>query len=98
VHAMTARTANIAGFRDRGLLRPGFKADLNVIDYDRLALHAPRPTYDLPAGGRRLSQTADGYVATILSGVVTFREGTPTGALPGRLVRGPQSAPPSLNA
>jgi N-acyl-D-aspartate/D-glutamate deacylase len=98
VHAMTARTANIAGFRDRGLLRPGYKADLNVIDYDRLALHAPRPTYDLPAGGRRLSQTADGYVATILSGEITFREGTATGALPGRLVRGPQSAPQASSA
>lgn len=93
VHAMTGRTATIAGFRDRGLLRTGYKADLNVIDYGRLGLHAPHPTYDLPAGGRRLSQTAEGYVATIVSGSVTFREGRPTGALPGRLVRGAQPTP-----
>ncbi len=93
VEAMTSHTADIAGFRDRGRLAPGFKADLNVIDYDRLKLHAPHATYDLPAGGRRLSQAADGYEATVLSGAITFRDGTPSGALPGRLVRGARSAP-----
>jgi N-acyl-D-aspartate/D-glutamate deacylase len=81
------------GLRDRGLIREGYKADLNVIDMDRLHLHAPHATYDLPAGGRRLNQKADGYVATIVSGKVTYREGVATGALPGRLVRGAKSAP-----
>jgi N-acyl-D-amino-acid deacylase len=93
VQAMTSHTAGIAGFHDRGLVRPGYKADLNVIDYDRLRLHAPHATYDLPAGGRRLSQTAEGYDATIVSGVMTYRHGVATGALPGRLVRGRCAAP-----
>ena len=93
VRAMTSHTAGIAGFHDRGLVRPGYKADLNIIDYDRLRLHPPHATYDLPAGGRRLSQTADGYDATILSGIVTYSHGTATGALPGRLVRGRRTAP-----
>ena len=64
-----------------------------MIDYDRLSLHTPRVVYDLPAGGRRLIQTAAGYEATIVSGVPVYREGEATGALPGRLVRGAQSAP-----
>jgi len=79
--------AQAVGLRDRGLLKVGYKADINVIDMDRLTLHPPRPIYDLPAGGRRLTQKADGYVATIVSGKITYREGTPTGALPGRLQR-----------
>jgi N-acyl-D-amino-acid deacylase len=79
--------AELAGLRDRGLIKPGYKADLNVIDMDRLHLYAPHATYDLPANGRRLSQKADGYEATIVSGVVTYREGVSTGALPGRLQR-----------
>jgi N-acyl-D-aspartate/D-glutamate deacylase len=93
VQAMTSHTAGVAGLHDRGLLKPGYKADLNVIDYDRLGLQAPVAKYDLPAGGRRLYQRADGYDATILSGAVTFRDGHPTGELPGRLVRGRQPAP-----
>jgi len=72
---------------DRGLLKAGYKADVNVIDFDRLHLHAPRATYDLPAGGRRLSQKAGGYEATIVTGQITYREGEATGVLPGRLVR-----------
>jgi len=88
VAQMTGRTAAVAGFGDRGLLKPGYKGDLNVIDYERLELRPPHARYDLPAGGRRLSQEAKGYVATILSGVATFRDDAPTGALPGRLVRG----------
>jgi N-acyl-D-aspartate/D-glutamate deacylase len=68
------------------------KADLNVIDFGRLRMRAPEMRYDLPAGGKRLVQQAEGYVATILSGAVTYREGEATGALPGRLVRGPQRA------
>jgi N-acyl-D-aspartate/D-glutamate deacylase len=93
VKAHTAATAQAVGFHDRGLVKPGYKADLNVVDYDRLTLHAPDVAYDLPAGGRRLVQRADGYVATIVSGEVVYRDGAPTGALPGRLVRGPQQAP-----
>ena len=76
------------GLADRGLVAVGKKADLNVIDYARLQVRPPEVRYDMPAGGKRLVQRADGYVATILSGAVTYREGEPTGALPGRLVRG----------
>jgi len=78
------------GLEDRGVIAPGFKADLNIIDIDRMALHSPEVSYDLPAGGRRLNQRAEGYTATILSGVAVLRDGERTGALPGRLVRGPQ--------
>jgi len=85
--------ARAVGLCDRGLVKEGYKADLNVIDLERLHLHAPVPIYDLPAGGRRLSQRADGYVATIVSGKVTYKNGEPTGALPGRLIRGAKAAP-----
>ena len=85
--------AQAVWLEDRGLVAAGMKADLNVIDLDRLHLYAPLPTYDLPTGGRRLSQRADGYVATIVSGEVTYREGRHTGALPGRLVRGAKAMP-----
>jgi N-acyl-D-aspartate/D-glutamate deacylase len=78
---------------DRGLIAPGYRADLNVIDFDRLALGMPRIVHDLPAGGRRLIQLASGYDATIVRGVIIGREDTETGARPGRLVRGPQAAP-----
>ena len=74
-------------------MTPGLRADLNVIDYDRLKLRPPEVAYDLPAGGRRLIQKADGYVATIVAGEITYRDGEPTGALPGRLVRGAKAAP-----
>ena len=77
----------------RGLVKTGYKADLNVINLDRLRLYAPRAAYDLPAGGRRLSQRADGYDAIIVGGEITYRNGEPTGALPGRLVRGAQPHP-----
>lgn len=81
------------GLEDRGLLKVGYKADINVIDMSRIHLHAPLTKRDLPAGARRLEQRADGYVATIVSGEIVYREGEPTGALPGRLVRGAQRAP-----
>ena len=84
--------AQAVGLEDRGIIAPGYKADLNVFDLDRLHLHAPVVTHDLPAGGRRLVQRADGYRATVVGGTVVYRDGLPTGALPGRLVRGPQSA------
>ena len=85
-------TARAVGLCDRGLVAPGYRADLNVIDYDRLTLHAPEVAYDLPAGGRRLVQRAEGYVATMVAGEVTYRDGEATGALPGRLVRGTKAA------
>jgi N-acyl-D-aspartate/D-glutamate deacylase len=90
VKAQCRDTAHAVGLDDRGYVKRGYKADLNVIDYDRLTLHAPDVAYDLPAGGRRLVQRADGYVATVVSGAIVYRDGEPTGALPGRLVRGPQ--------
>jgi N-acyl-D-aspartate/D-glutamate deacylase len=76
---------------DRGLLAPGYKADLNVIDLDHLSLGRPRMVYDLPAGGKRLTQEATGYRHTIVSGVETYANGEATGALPGRFVRGPRA-------
>lgn len=81
------------GLEDRGVLKVGYKADINVIDMSRIHLHAPLTKRDLPAGARRLEQKADGYVATVVSGQIVYREGEPTGALPGRLVRGAQAAP-----
>ncbi len=88
VNALTRANAQAVGLTDRGLIAPGMKADINVIDYDRLQLHPPRVVANLPAGGKRMIQEADGYAVTIVSGVVTYRAGVPTGALPGRLVRG----------
>jgi N-acyl-D-aspartate/D-glutamate deacylase len=95
IRKLSFEPAKAVGLNDRGLIRPGYKADLNVIDFGELHLHAPHATYDLPTGGRRLSQRADGYVATIVSGVVTYRHGEATGSLPGRLVRGTKPAPDS---
>jgi N-acyl-D-aspartate/D-glutamate deacylase len=86
----TQDTAATVGLNDRGQLLPGYKADINVIDFEKLHLHAPKIVYDLPAGGRRLGQKADGYRATIVAGVVTYRNGVATGERPGRLIRGPQ--------
>ena len=90
VAAQSRRTALSVGLSDRGVIAPGYKADVNVIDYDRLHLHPPKVHYDLPVGGRRLLQQVDGYEATIVSGVVTRRDGSATGARPGRLIRGAQ--------
>ncbi|MDE2562006.1 MAG: amidohydrolase family protein [Sphingomonadales bacterium] len=84
---LTSRPAAAVRLTDRGRIAEGMKADLNVIDLDALDLHMPVVAYDLPAGGKRMRQAAEGYVATIVSGVVTYRDGQPTGALPGRLVR-----------
>jgi N-acyl-D-aspartate/D-glutamate deacylase len=88
----TLDNAKAVGLADRGVIAPGFKADINLIDLDRLSLGAPVMADDLPAGGRRLLQRAKGYVATIVSGDVTYRDGEATGALPGRLVRGGAAA------
>jgi N-acyl-D-aspartate/D-glutamate deacylase len=90
---LTGATADLAGLHDRGRLKPGLRADINVIDYDRLKLTYPYLSYDLPMGGMRFMQKAEGYVATYLGGVATYREGEATGALPGKLVRGQQPAP-----
>ncbi|MEI9888585.1 MAG: amidohydrolase family protein [Rhizomicrobium sp.] len=89
----TADTARAVGLLDRGIIAQGMKADLNVIDMATLEIEAPAMAYDLPAGGKRLLQGARGYDATIVSGQVIYRSGQPTGALPGKLVRGPQAAP-----
>jgi N-acyl-D-aspartate/D-glutamate deacylase len=88
VKKQTADTAALFGLNDRGVVAAGKKADLNVIDFDALRLLTPRMVHDLPAGGRRLVQGATGYTHTIVSGVVTRRDGVDTGARPGTLVRG----------
>ncbi len=93
IHALTRRPAEIVGLCDRGLLAQGYKADLNIIDRDAVALNTPVVMHDLPAGGRRLMQTARGYRATIVDGQVTYRDGAATKALPGRLVRGRRGDP-----
>jgi N-acyl-D-amino-acid deacylase len=92
VKRQTADTAKLYGLNDRGTLKPGLKADVNAIDLDGLRLHAPEMVFDLPAGGRRLVQRVDGYKHTVVSGQVTYQDGQPTGAMPGRLIRGPQPA------
>ncbi|HEY2817273.1 MAG TPA: amidohydrolase family protein [Casimicrobiaceae bacterium] len=94
VKALCHDTARTVGLDDRGTIAIGAKADLNVIDFDRLTLHAPTVAHDLPSGGRRLVQRADGYTAMIVSGTPVYRDGAATGALSGRLVRGPQRALP----
>ena len=86
-------TAHWVGLHDRGVLMPGYRADINVIDFDKLRLHLPEINYDLPAGGRRLMQRATGYTATLVAGEVTYLDGTPTDAKPGKLVRGAQTKP-----
>ncbi|KDF00490.1 amidohydrolase [Mycolicibacterium aromaticivorans JS19b1 = JCM 16368] len=93
VQELTSVPARIAGLADRGRLAAGYKADVNVIDAEALRLHQPTVKADLPAGGRRLDQTADGYVATIVAGEVISENGMPTSALPGKLIRGRQAAP-----
>ena len=86
-------TARTVGLFDRGVLAPGYRADINVVDYDGLRLHKPEIVPDLPAGGKRLLQRADGWTHTIVAGVETYNNGEATSALPGRLVRGAQPAP-----
>jgi N-acyl-D-amino-acid deacylase len=91
VQKMTQGTAALYGLKDRGVVEPAKKADLNVIDLENLQLALPELVHDLPAGARRLIQRASGYTANIVSGEVTFLEGEHTGALPGRLIRGARS-------
>ena len=92
IKRLSADNAAAIGLNDRGLLRVGMKADINILDYDRLRLRRPEIVYDLPAGGKRLIQRTDGFDATIVSGAVVYRHGEATGALPGRLVRGMRGA------
>jgi len=93
VHLQTRRTAELYGFGDRGLLAPGYLADVNVIDHAALRLEAPEMVYDLPASGKRLIQRARGYVATVKSGTVVREHDEATGERPGRLLRGPRPQP-----
>jgi N-acyl-D-aspartate/D-glutamate deacylase len=93
VHGHTQRTARHVGWMDRGVVAPGYVADLNAIELDALGCHAPTIVHDLPAGGRRLMQTATGYRYTVKSGAVTFQDGEHTGELPGELLRGTRPTP-----
>jgi N-acyl-D-aspartate/D-glutamate deacylase len=92
VEQLTSATAGAVGLLDRGVLAPGMRADINLIDFEELACELPVMAYDLPAGGKRLLQGAHGYRATMVAGEITYRDGEPTGALPGRLVRGGRDA------
>lgn len=93
VQRQTRDTARAVGLLDRGVIAPGYRADVNVIDFEALSARRPEMRFDLPAGGKRLVQAADGYVATLVAGQVTYADGEECGPLPGRLVRGPQPAP-----
>jgi N-acyl-D-aspartate/D-glutamate deacylase len=93
IKALTSTTASMVGLHDRGVIATGYKADINIIDHEGLKLHSPQIAFDLPAGGRRLTQKAEGFVATIVNGQIVYREGVATGALPGQLIRGQQPAP-----
>ena len=93
VHNQTRRTASFYGMLDRGLIAPGMKADVNLIDFAGLTIHPPQMVYDLPSDARRLIQKVDGYKMTICNGEVILQDGVDTGARPGKLVRGPQPAP-----
>jgi N-acyl-D-aspartate/D-glutamate deacylase len=91
VKAQSADTATAVGLLDRGVIAPGMRADINVIDFENLKIHTPKMVHDLPANGKRLEQTTEGYLATICNGEITYENGVSTGALPGRLIRGQQS-------
>ena len=98
VRMQTHDTARLYGLNDRGVLAPGMKADVNVIDMDKLRILPPEMVFDLPAEGRRMIQRSEGYRATIVSGVVTFEHGEATGEMPGRLIRGPQRQAAAVQA
>ena len=90
---LTRQPAELYSLEDRGLIAEGMKADVNIIDYDALQLRQPHIVHDLPAGGKRFVQDADGIEATIVSGEIIYRWGNATGALPGKLIRGRQPDP-----
>jgi N-acyl-D-aspartate/D-glutamate deacylase len=87
VKKQTSDTARAVGLTDRGIIKPGLKADINVIDFDNLKVHTPKIVHDLPAGGARFQQKSSGYLATLVSGQVTYENGQASDALPGRLIR-----------
>jgi len=89
----THDTARAVCLEDRGTLEVGMRADINIIDLNKLSLESPEITYDLPAGGKRMYQKARGYLYTLVSGEVIMKEGVETGAMPGALIRGAQPAP-----
>ena len=93
IHLLTRQPAELYSLKDRGLIAPGYKADINLIDYEALSLKTPHIVNDLPAGGKRLLQHANGIVSTMVSGTVIYQSGEATGALPGKLVRGQQQDP-----
>ncbi len=93
IKTLSHDNARAMHLHDRGVIATGYRADINVIDLDALKLHRPEMRYDLPLGSGRLVQRADGYAATLVAGEITYRNGEPTGRLPGRLVRGAQDAP-----
>ena len=93
ISGQTKKTAELVGLYDRGVLAPGMKADVNVIDFENLTMDKPEIVYDLPAGGKRFVQKTRGYTASIISGAVAFRDGEPTGVLGGKLIRGSQARP-----
>ena len=90
IERQTRATANVVGLHDRGVIAPGYRADINVIDAERLASRAPSIHADLPAGGRRFLQAADGYLHTFVKGIETYADGIATGSQPGKLIRGQQ--------
>lgn len=98
IENQTRRTARCYGLLDRGVLAQGMKADINVINFDELKIHAPRVAYDLPANGKRYLQDISGYHTTICAGEIIYRDGQATGNLPGQLIRGPQPAPTAIGA
>jgi N-acyl-D-aspartate/D-glutamate deacylase len=98
IKSQCADTAALVGLMDRGVLAAGYRADVNIIDIEALAIGEPEMRYDLPADGKRLVQRASGYVATLVAGEVVSRNGVPTGALPGALLRGAQAAPVTTSA
>ena len=92
VRKQTKETAETFGLMDRGQIKEGYMADINIIDHDKLCVYKPEMVHDLPTGSRRIIQKAGGYIATIKSGVVTFKNDEATGELPGTLIRGEQAA------
>ncbi|MDA0272886.1 MAG: amidohydrolase family protein, partial [Proteobacteria bacterium] len=93
IHMLTRQPAELYSLKDRGVLAKGMKADINIIDFENLKLHTPHIVYDLPAGGKRFLQHADGIRTTIVAGEVIYQDGVATGALPGKLIRGQRLDP-----
>jgi len=93
IRMLTDTPAQVSGLKDRGRLAVGYKADINVIDFDKVKVTKPHVVKDLPSGGQRFMQEGEGFRLTMVAGKPIMRDGRPTGALPGRLVRGPQALP-----